>query len=61
MLGVIVCSIALMAKLQLSFVWRAMKPMLLENVKRNISYLNEKHEINSDIAKYYPYRQLRAG
>lgn len=27
-LGVIVCSIALMAKLQLSFVWRAMKPML---------------------------------
>ena len=27
-LGVIVCSIALMAKLQLPFVWRAMKPML---------------------------------
>lgn len=32
-----------------------------ENVKRNISYLNEKYEINSDIAKYYPYRQFRAG
>ena len=28
LLGVIVCAVALLARLQLSFIWRAMRPML---------------------------------